>query len=89
MSAWGTSCRNECGSVEARLAKWHKEYGIQIPHAETDFVEIRFITMPRNMKAFAKEVYMFCPDIVNQELETEEKLAAQIKKNRGLYLWWD
>ena len=41
------------------------------------------------MKAFANEVYEFCPDIVDQGVGDVEKLAAGIAATKEVYLWWD
>ena len=39
--------------------------------------------------AFAREVYAFCPDVVDQGTETVEALAAEMKQENTVYLWWD
>ena len=75
--------------LKARLAQWHNTYGIDIWQAETDTIQLRFKQMPSNLKAFAKEVYKFCPDIVDQGVGTESALIQAIKEQKGLYLWWD
>jgi hypothetical protein len=41
------------------------------------------------MLAFAREVYQFCRDVVEQGTETVEKLAAEMKRSNRMYLWWD
>ena len=75
--------------LKRRLAAWHKVYGIDIWQAETDTIQLRFIRMPRDLQSFAKEVYEFCPDIVDQGVGTRKALEADIQKRNGLYLWWD
>ena len=75
--------------VKAKLAQWHKAYGIDIWQAETDTIQLRFKRMPSNLKAFAIEVYKFCPDIVDQGVGSESALIQAIKQQKGLYLWWD
>lgn len=40
--------------------------------------------------AMAREMYAFCPDIVDQGCETVEGLADQLRKSPPpLYFWWD
>jgi len=75
--------------LKAKLAQWDKVYGIDIWQAETDTIQLRLNKMPSNLKAFAKEVYKFCPDIVDQGVGTESALLQAIKEQKGLYLWWD
>lgn len=75
--------------LKAKLALWHKAYGIDIWQAETDTIQLRFIKMPGDLKAFAKEVYKFCPDIVDQGVGSQRALIKAIKEQGGLYLWWD
>jgi hypothetical protein len=75
--------------LKRRLARWHKAYGIDVWQAETDTIQLRFIRMPPNLQSFAKEVYEFCPDIVDQGVGTQKALAQEIQKRRGLQLWWD
>jgi hypothetical protein len=33
-------------------------------------------------------MYQFCPDIVDQGVDTVSKLAQELKKG-SLYFWWD
>jgi hypothetical protein len=73
----------------AKLAAWDEKHGIDIFHAETDKIEFKFLKMPRNLKAFCKDLYAFCPDIVNQGCEDLETLAASIARRKSVYLWWD
>lgn len=75
--------------LKVRLARWNKTYGIDIWQAETDTIQLRFKEMPRDIKLFGKEVYKFCPDIVDQGVGTQEALVQDIRKIKGLYLWWD
>jgi len=75
--------------LKRRLAHWQKAYGIDIWQAESDTIQLRFTRMPSNLPSFAKEVYEFCPDIVDQGVGTEEALVQEIQKRKGLQLWWD
>jgi hypothetical protein len=120
--------------VLARLEKWHSLYGIDIRGADHDRVEMNFAILPKNLVAFAEEVYSFCTDVTEPEGDEDDEerdpelfkralelpavspefaeryiaemreyfddypendllgikmLAADIEKQRGLYLWWD
>jgi hypothetical protein len=75
--------------VRDKLAQWHKNYGIDIWQAETDTVQLKFKRLPKDLPAFAREVYAFCPDIVDQGLGTTAALEQAIRQESGLLLWWD
>lgn len=75
--------------LQTKLAKWNKAYGIDVWQAETDTIQLRFVKMPRNIEAFAKEVYEFCPDIVDQGAGTQRALIQEMQQQKGVTLWWD
>jgi hypothetical protein len=75
--------------VIARLEKWDAEYGLTLRGVGFDWVEAEFRRQPRDMDAFAREVYRFCPDVVEQGTETVEALAAEMERSNTVYLWWD
>jgi hypothetical protein len=75
--------------IQLKLGRWHKAHGIEIWQAESDTIQLRFLKMPGDIKALAKEVYKFCPDVVDQGVGTQDALIRDIKKMNGLYLWWD
>ena len=78
-------------AVIQKLQAWDSKYrlGLDIRHAEIDVVEARLAHLPDDLDAFAREVYAFCPDIVDQGTETVEALAKEIRARHVLYLWWD
>jgi len=76
-------------AVITQLKKWHELYPFEIIGADLDWVEAEFIQQPTDMLQFAKEVYKFCPDVVEQGTETVERLAREMKRSNTLYLWWD
>ena len=72
-----------------KLQEWDKAVGIDILHAETDTVELSLLKSPADLDAFARDVYDFCPDIVDQGVETVEALRDAIAGSLEVYLWWD
>jgi hypothetical protein len=44
---------------------------------------------PADWSAFARELYDFCPDIVEQGAGAVEELEAAIRELRQVLLWWD
>lgn len=72
-----------------KLKEYDASYGIDIFHAETDTIEFRFKRMPDDLPAFCKDLYKFCPDIVDQGLETVDNLEQTIRETEMVLLWWD
>ena len=75
--------------VIARLKKWDAAHGLRFHGIGFDWLEAEFKRQPNDMLSFAKEVYEFCPDVVDQGAETVVKLADEMKRTNMLYLWWD
>lgn len=76
-------------AVLAKLIEWDSKYHFEIIGASLDWMEARFINKPADFLAFAKEVYEFCPDVVDQGTNTVEALAEEMERTNTLYLWWD
>lgn len=72
-----------------KLAVYDRNYGIDIFHAETDTIEFAFLKLPPDMPGFCKDLYIFCPDIVDQGAGTIEALENEIRRTHKVYLWWD
>lgn len=77
------------GMIVARLREWDARFGLRIVGVSGAWVEAEFVRQPEDMLAFAREVYAFCPDIVDQGTETVEALAEEMRRTNKLYLWWD
>ena len=75
--------------VITKLQEWNKIYPFQIISAGLDWVEAIFIKKPDNMRKFAKELYDFCPDIVEPGVGSVNKLEKEMERSGMLYLWWD
>lgn len=75
--------------VVARLKDWEKAFSFDIVGADNDWVEIKFRTLPKDLSAFAEEVYEFCPDAVDQGPGNVNGLVKEMQATRRLFLWWD
>jgi hypothetical protein len=53
-------------AIIARLTGWAEHFEIDLVGAGSDFVDLAFRTLPEDVEAFAREVYEFCPDTVDQ-----------------------
>jgi hypothetical protein len=79
----------ETEALVKKLRAYHAIVPLDIWHAETDTIEADLTKLPTDLKAFAKDVYAFCPDIVDQGVETVAELEREIASSRRLFLWWD
>jgi hypothetical protein len=53
-------------AIIARLQQWQALCKFRVTGAGHDTIDIKFDTLPADMAAFAKDVYDFCPDLVDQ-----------------------
>lgn len=72
-----------------KLTEFDRNYGIDIFHAETDTIEFKFLKLPNDMPSFCKDLYEFCPDIVDQGVGSLAALELEIQRTRQVFLWWD
>ncbi len=72
-----------------KISEWKTKYGLILIGCSRDWLQVEFDKMPTDLDAFAKEVYEFCPDSVDQGVGTIEKLKEAIKEMKGVWLWWD
>lgn len=90
---WGNW--NACPPAEyhvAALRSWHEKFGAELIGINGDTMNIRASRLPRDRAtamALARDQYRYCPDIVDQGVETLSALAATLSKSSWWYLWWD
>jgi len=76
----------------AGIIQWMKQLEQEQPYVltgiGTDYMEGYFTTPVRDARGLAKRMYSFCPDIVDQGVETVDRLAKELQKGK-LYFWWD
>lgn len=74
--------------VIEKLQEWEKRSPFEIIGAENEWVEIEFRVMPRDLKAFAEDVYEFSPDAVDEGAGSIAELIKEIDTTRRLMIWW-
>jgi hypothetical protein len=79
----------ETEAIVRQLERWDAEVGIDITLANADTVVFSLRTLPKDVEAFAKDVYAFCPDIVDQGVGSLDALVKEIRAHQHLLLWWD
>jgi len=75
--------------IIARLTDWDNKFGLDIFVTGFDVVQTYCINQPPNLEEFTKELYEFCPDIVDQGAGTIDELKLVIERTQQFYLWWD
>ncbi|KAF2511443.1 DUF4253 domain-containing protein [Flavobacterium zhairuonense] len=76
-------------ALVAKISEWKTKYGLVIIGCSRDWVNLEFNKLPSDLDAFAKEVYAFCPDSIDQGVGSLDNLKEAIKEMNGLWLWWD
>lgn len=85
----GINYGHENQDVIAKLKEWKLKNDFSILSVGMDFLEFKFVTMPTDMGTFSKDVYQFCPDIVDQGTGDLEILQDEMTRMHSVYLWWD
>lgn len=86
---------NDCPSPELHCAiwrYWQEKYGAHIVGVSNDVIEAFIINPPTSKDAameLAIEQYLYCPDIVDQGVETISNLASSLMNHQVWYFWWD
>lgn len=75
--------------VIEKLQSWDNKYNIDIWQAETDTIQLTVGKLPKDLKSFSKEIYEFCPDIVDQSSGNVTDISDYLKSEKAIYLWWD
>jgi len=58
--------------------------------AEYKKVKTTFDTLPKDLDAFCRDAYEFCPDLVADDEEIELPMFKRdLGKTKKLTLWWD
>lgn len=81
---------HEVGVFEIlRFLRKHESLGWRLIGIGYDTVDLEFARLPDDLKAFAQELYEFCPDLIDQGFPSLAELAKSLRATRRLHLWWD
>lgn len=72
-----------------RLKEWERIASFDIIGVGSDWVEIEFNVLPKDMKTFAEELNEFSPDAIEQGTGTIKDLIKEIKRTNRLLLLWN
>ena len=76
-------------SIVAWLRALERDQPLVLTGIGFDWIEGQFTGGMGDAAALARRFYAFCPDIVDQGTATVEGLAAELRKSKALYCWWD
>lgn len=72
-----------------KLKEWQGVCKYEILGVGCDYIEIKFFQLPVDMDTFVKDLYNFCPDVVDQGTGEIGLLKEELIKAKFLQLWWD
>lgn len=86
---------NECPGPSVHVAlhrSWNQKWGAEPVTLSNDTIECR-VTQPPQTKEeameLAREQYLYCPDIVEQGVQTLCSLGSVLKDGTVWFFWWD
>lgn len=74
--------------VSKQIDKWNTSTKLEVVGAGSNWVVIQLLEKPKDLLAFAKEVYDFNPEYVDHGTGSVETFAKEIEKAQGFILWW-
>jgi hypothetical protein len=86
---------NGCPAAEyhvAAMRAWRDRYGAELIGMSVDTINIRVAAKPKTRDdalALARDHYIYCTDIIDQDVETYSALAADLMANDWWFFWWD
>lgn len=82
----GTNHDLDTNAIVERLMQWDERFGIHLVDVRTDgSFTVQFDRLDEDVEPFAREIYEFCPDIVDQGFGEMNEAAEQFESSgRGL-----
>jgi hypothetical protein len=75
------------------IIKWMQKLSAKQPLVITgvswDWLEGHFLGPVTESRKLARQMYKFCPDIVDQGVESVKALAQSLEKDGRFFFWWD
>ena len=69
--------------------KKQTEFDFDIIVADLSRIETKLKSDPESYEKLGKEVYEFCPDVIDQGHSDMDKLVEYLKSSKHMWFWWD
>ena len=63
-----------------KLEHWDSQYGIEISDVAADRVLVTFNSLPTDVEALAKDIYEFCPDVIEQHFGVMDEMVEMMEE---------
>lgn len=81
------------GFSNGDVVKWFKqkeaEFDFDIIVADVSRIEARLKTNPKSFIKLGKEIYEFCPDVIDQGHGDMDELVNYLRSTKHMWFWWD
>jgi len=69
-------------NIIEKLKQWDSLYGIEIEISETehDRLLVRFMSLPDNLDILSKDIYEFCPDVIEQHFGCMDEMIDMMEE---------
>ena len=68
----------DTNAIIARLEAWDAEHGIEISDVGHDRLLVRFLSFPDDIEPLAKDIYQFCPDVIDQHFGCMDEMLEMM-----------
>ena len=85
----GINYNKDNSNITNKLLEWKQISEYEIIGVGIDFIDLKFLQLPKDLNDFANDVYTFCSDVVDQGYGEIDVFKEELTKTRLLQLWWD
>ncbi len=64
-----------------KLEAWDAQYGIEVSEISQDSVKVTFNALPDDVAGLAKEIYEFCPDVIDQGFGVMDEMVEMMEES--------
>ncbi len=66
--------------VLKKLENWDSQYGIEIGDVTNESVIVMFNSLPSDLEPLAKDIYEFCPDVIEQHFGVMDEMLEMMEE---------
>lgn len=75
--------------VVNKLKEWNDQVNFKFVVIDVSRIHAYMGKLPNNIQSFSKDVYAFCPDVIDQGYGSMNKMISDYEENKYFWLWWD